>query len=216
MTAPAMDFASLSTQEAMAVCANLPPRLLLRRVISTPADRAVLAKGKASLFAQAGFLLAPLAMYLVHFAGGGWGLILLAAAATVCGSAIWGYWRVASDPAHVFHLEEWIDFPQRTWQSSTTYADAGMAAVAVNKSLDALMLLCTDSFDAEGWESTIGLCEKAEFAPDHMDWPSSFDFLLSTEHVQTAHACATTIARAWGIPCWQHSAAFDKRSERLC
>jgi hypothetical protein len=79
-----------------------------------------------------------------------------------------------------------------------------------------LIVLCTESFSADGWEVNIGLCATAEFTPDNQDWPSWLDFLLSTDNVQVAHTCAMTIARAWGIPCWQHSGAVDKRSERLC
>jgi hypothetical protein len=216
VTAASIDFASMSPQEATALCANRPPRLLLRRVISTPGDRAALAKDKAAFYARAGFLLAPVAVYLVLLSNVGWTLALLAAAAVPCGAALWGYWRIVTDPAHVFDLAQWIDFQQRTWQSRKAYADASMAAVVESKSLDALMLLCTDSFSADGWETHIGLCEKAEFASDNQDWPSSFDALLSSGHAQTAHACAMTIARAWGMPCWQHSGACDKSSERLC
>jgi hypothetical protein len=104
--APTAEFASLDIGEAMTVCADLPPGLLLWRETSTPADRALRAKDRAFFYALAGFPLALLVMYLVHRAGDGWALIAATATATLSGSAIWGYWRVTRDAEQVFNREE--------------------------------------------------------------------------------------------------------------
>lgn len=216
MTALAETFSDMRAADAIAACTPLPQRLLLHREVGTRAGRTAWAKRRAWRDALIGIVPAALVFVAARWIGAGQGTACSAAAATLAALVACNYRRRNSDPLQLFEQEAWIDFTQRSWHSRRSHPGTNLPAVDETIPLDALMLICARFLFDGRWTYDFGLCKRAEFTPASDQLPEWTDFLCSADTEEEAVAFSTTIARAWGIACWMHSAASDEHSRQLC
>ena len=210
------EFSAMGTQEALAACTPLPPRLSLQHVSSTRKTRAEAARSKLPLHGCIGVVFGCLVVYALRAIGASSAMAWTAGTVALLAWPAWRYWQQVSDPTQLFEQDDWIDFTQRRWHSRKTYTDASLAPVADSIPLDDLMLFCIGCFDAHGWLNDVSLCKVSAFDPASDQLPEWLETVHLGRSEEETRIFATAIAQCWGIPCWQRSGAFDGSSKRLC
>jgi hypothetical protein len=189
---------------------NRGPRLTLQHVSPSRASRARAARSKAWPRALAGRRRG----YGMHAIGAGLASAPGAGTFVLMAWRAWRYWRHFTDSTQVFEQDDRIDFDQCQWHFCTLYADVTVSPLIDSAALDDSMLLCSVYPRSTGCFTDVSLCKTSLFDPRVL--PDGMTSIGAMQSGEAALAFAVAIAQCWGIPCWQHSAAFDDQSKRVC